>query len=386
MTRIAIFCDGTWNSPDIPQTTHVHKLQRAVKNEPLNGQVSVYFRGIGTDERFEGGLTKFLNKWGGGAFGWGLDAKVKQAYQFIAQVYQPGDEIYLFGFSRGAFTARSVAGMIRKCGIVAKTDTESINDAFKLYRKRGARNRPDRVKILKWRKKISPKFATSDTDLKWRGDDGSSLVKISYIGVWDTVGARGIPIAVGGPLAAIWNRQYKFHDMQLSRLVASARHALALDEMRVFYKPAVWDNLHGDGGLNNNDDDNPLRPYQQSWFIGNHGIVGGSAKAQALASIPMMWVLEGAGKLARDPNVVLPLVPENALVDAEDEISPKSGIFAGWREGPRDRRDVHPSAFERLDERADYVPGSLRRFLGAKAALLSQPNTPSGERRVEPPR
>lgn len=385
MTRIAIFCDGTWNSPSIPQTTHVHKLQRAVKNEPLNGQVSVYFRGIGTENRFDGPVKKFFNKWGGGAFGWGLDAKVKEAYQFIAQVYQPGDEIYLFGFSRGAFTARSVAGMIRKCGIVDDTSPEGINTAFKLYRARGRRNRPDRKRVVAQRKKLSPRFATSEADIRMRGNDGAALVKISFVGVWDTVGARGIPIAVGGPLALLWNRQYKFHDMQLSSLVASARHALALDEMRVFFKPAVWDNLHGPEGLNKGDDDNPLRPYQQSWFIGNHSIVGGSAQAQALASIPMMWVLGGAGRLTRDPNVILPLVPEDALA-VSNEVKPKSGIFAGWRDGPKHRRDVHPTAFQRLDEMPDYVPGSLRRFLGAKAALLKQPEAPLRDRQAEPPR
>ena len=113
MTRIAIFCDGTWNSPDIQEPTSVHKLKQALVSDPARGQVAAYFQGIGTDERFDGPVKRFLNRWGGGAFGWGLDAKVKQAYQFLAQAYQDGDEIYLFGFSRGAFTARSVAGMIR---------------------------------------------------------------------------------------------------------------------------------------------------------------------------------------------------------------------------------------------------------------------------------
>lgn len=137
MTRIAIFCDGTWNSSDIDETTSVYKLQNLLENDPTKGQVCAYFAGIGTDDRFDNGLQKFFNRWGGGVFGWGLDGKVKQAYQFLCHAYQPDDEIYLFGFSRGAYTARSVAGMIRKCGLIDNPTTERINEAFALYRKKG---------------------------------------------------------------------------------------------------------------------------------------------------------------------------------------------------------------------------------------------------------
>lgn len=360
MTRIAVFCDGTWNSPDIPETTNVHKLQRALQNDPSKGQVSVYFQGIGTDERFDGKVKRFLNKWGGGAFGWGLDAKVKQAYQFIAQVYQPGDEIYLFGFSRGAFTARSVAGMIRKCGIVDDTTPEGINAAFKLYRKRGKWNHPDKPHIRRKRRDMSPRFATSAKDMEWRGDD-SKLVNIAYLGVWDTVGARGVPVAMLGPVAALWNSQYKFHDMQLSSLVRSARHAVAVDEMRLLYKPAKWDNLDGPKGLNKGSDTDPARPYQQVWFVGNHGIVGGSAKAQALATFPMMWVLEGATDLELDPRAVIPLTPANALIPS-DEVSPRRGMLAGWRDGPHHEHEMHPSVRERVRGRVEYRPKCLHRL------------------------
>ncbi|MFK7876478.1 MAG: DUF2235 domain-containing protein [Paracoccaceae bacterium] len=361
MTRIAIFCDGTWNSPKIPETTHVHKLQKAVRHRPDIGQVSVYFPGIGTDDRFDGPVRRLVNKYGGGAFGWGLDAKVKQAYQFIAQVYQPGDEIYLFGFSRGAFTARSVAGMIRKCGIAADTTPEGINAAFKLYRKKGPRNRPDMDHIQAARQKISPNFATSDEDLRLRGDD-SVLVRIAYLGVWDTVGARGVPVSLLGPIAALWNSQYKFHDMALSSLVRSARHAVAVDERRVFFKPALWDNLDGEKGLNKGDDTNPLRAYQQTWFVGNHAIVGGSARAQALAAFPLMWVLEGAGRLSRDPSVVFPPTRADALADAV-EIQPKWGLLARWRKGPTRAHHIHPSVRARWQGRSDYRPENLSQAL-----------------------
>lgn len=364
MTRIAVFCDGTWNSPDIPETTSVYKLQQAVVHDPSRGQISAYFPGVGTEERFDGPVRRFFNKYGGGAFGWGLDAKVKQAYQFIAAIYQPGDEIYLFGFSRGAYTARSVAGMIRKCGIVANTTPAGINAAFDIYRKRGARNHPDQPHILAARKALSPGFATSQKDLDWRGEDGSDLVKIAYVGVWDTVGARGVPVVLLGPAAALWNSQYKFHDMHLSSIVRSARHALAVDERRLLYRPALWDNLDGPDGLNAGKESDPLRPYQQVWFVGNHGIVGGSGKAQALASYPMMWVLAGAGKLALDPNVELPLTPPDPLVDAA-EVIPRRSLLSQWRDGPHQAHELHPSVRERVMKRPDYRPACLHRLFPA---------------------
>lgn len=358
MTRIAIFCDGTWNSPDIPVTTHVHKLQSAVRNAPQQGQVSVYFPGIGTDDRFDGPVKSFFRKYGGGAFGWGLDDKVKQAYQFIAQAYRDGDEIYLFGFSRGAYTARSVAGMIRKCGIVRDTTPAGINAAWSLYRSKGRRNHPNAPHILRRRRELSPEFATSQTDLDWRAD-GSRLVKIAYVGVWDTVGARGVPVALLGPIAAVWNNRYKFHDMALSSLVLAARHAVALDERRVFYKPTLWDNLDGPEGLNAGRDAAPDRPYQQLWFVGTHSIVGGSSKAQALAAHPLTWVLEGATDLELDPAAVFPPTPADALADAP-ELEEHGGWFCKWRNGPKKRLQAHPSVFERVEGRDDYRPGSLR--------------------------
>lgn len=361
MTRIAIFCDGTWNSPDTPETTHVHKLQKAVLNDPGKGQVSVYFPGIGTDDRFDGPVERFAKKWGGGAFGWGLDEKVKQAYQFIAQAYSAGDEIYLFGFSRGAYTARSVAGMIRKCGIVRDTTPAGINAAWALYRKRGRRNHPDTLHIRRERRALSPEFATSEADLAWRRDD-SRLVDIAYLGVWDTVGARGVPVAVLGPVAAVWNSRYKFHDMALSSLVRSARHAVALDEQRVFYAPTLWTNLDGTSGLNRGRDDDPHRPYQQVWFVGNHAIVGGSGKCQALAAYTLLWIMEGATGLELDPVAIFPPTPPLALIDAA-ECGPRTGWFRKWRSGPRKRYQTHPSVFERYDGRTDYRPGSLKRVI-----------------------
>lgn len=359
MTRIVVFCDGTWNSPDISEPTHVVKLKEQLVHDPAKGQVVVYFTGVGTDTRFDSRIGKLLNKYGGGAFGWGLDSKVKQAYQFIAQAYQDGDEIYLFGFSRGGYTARSVAGMIRKCGIVRDTSAAGINAAFELYQKGGARNHPDKPHIQAARQAMSPDFATSDRDQEARGDD-SKRVKIAYIGVWDTVGAKGVPVALLGWAAVLWNRRHQFHDMALSSLVRSARHAVALDERRLFYKPALWDNLDGEEGLNKGDT-SALRPYQQLWFIGHHGTVGGSDSQQALAAIAQDWVFQGAGRLALKPGAGVPTSPADPMAPYK---RPKGKLLKAWRKGPRLDQNLHGSVRERVMADAEYRPGSLRRLMG----------------------
>lgn len=359
MTKIVVFCDGTWNAPDAAEPTSIVKLYNAVESDPAKGQIAAYFAGIGTVETYDTRLQALLRKYGGGIFGWGLDAKVKQAYQFLSMVYQRGDEIYLFGFSRGAYTARSVAGMIRKCGLAADVSPEGINRAFELYRKRGASNKPDTPHILEERREVSPRFATSQVDLDWR-NDGSEIVNIAYLGVFDTVGARGIPVALFGPVATLWNNPYKFHDAQLSRLVRSARHAIATDERRVFYVPARWDNVSDLNGK----DDGPLRPYQQSWFVGNHGMVGGSKSPPALSVLPQAWVLAGAGGLALKPGKGPDLMQADPLAKSI-HLPEAGGLLKRWRKGPERGDTVHVSVMQRVQGRADYRPRSMGERLKA---------------------
>ncbi|NBD28557.1 MAG: DUF2235 domain-containing protein [Alphaproteobacteria bacterium] len=359
MTRIVVLCDGTWNSPKLAEPTHVVKLRDALVNQAARGQLVAYFPGIGTEREFDGPVKRFFNKFGGGAFGWGLDGKVKRAYQFIARAHQHAQnpEIYLFGFSRGAYTARSVAGMIRKCGIVEDTSPESINAAFKLYRKRGKRNHPDADHIQKARARISPHFATSAEDVAARGRD-VPIVDIAFMGVWDTVGARGIPVAVLGPVAALWNLRYRFHDMVLSSLVRSARHAVALDETKKFYRPALWNNLDGDEGLNGAQT-GPLKPYQQLWFVGHHGTVGGSSREQPLAALAQDWVFRGAGRLTLLDDGALPTCEPDPLYPYT---RPDGLFFRGWREGPKRPDELHSSVHARLEGDPGYRPGSLKQL------------------------
>ena len=330
-------------------------------NDPSKGQVCAYFAGIGTDDRFDGSLEKSFNKWDGGIFGWGLDGKVKQAYQFLCHAYQANDEVYLFGFSRGAYTARSVAGMIRKCGVIDNPTPERINEAFKLCRCKGSQNSPDMPYIMAERKRLSLRFATSVKDFDCRGS--GAIVKIAYVGVFDTVGASGMSPSLLGPLATAWNSQNKFHYMALSSLVKSVGHALAIDEQRVFYVPVKWDNLDKQGFENglNNGDISAERQYQQIWFICDHGVIGDSAKEPPLSSIALEWMLDGAKGLKLKRGVKFSTTPSNPLYPL-DRLTKKCKLFKKWWKGPMSDWELYPSTRKHVNALATYRPKSLHKI------------------------
>ena len=366
MTRIVVLCDGTWNSPDMEDTTHVHALSELLAND--DDQIVKYFNGVGVNDPQEQNGTfvgRGINRILGGATGFGLGKKVREAYKFIADNYKDGDEIYLFGFSRGAYTARSVAGMIRKCGIIENTGAWSLRRAFNLYRKTGEQNHPDRIVIRDARARMSPKFATSTKDQGTRKNGPVPLVNIAYVGVWDTVGAKGIPTPLFGIFATLYNRRYAFHDAELSSLVRSARHAVAVDERRVFYVPTLWDNI---ASLNAKRDG---EPYQQKWFVGDHGVVGGSVNTDDVSCFTLKWIAEGATSLSYKPGKTLEHATANAAADltrlSEDPgtIYKIARDFLQWRHGIEKDVDTDPTVKDRVTARGDYRPDSLNKVLPA---------------------
>jgi len=208
--RIIICSDGTWNSPEDEVATNVLKLSRSIKDVATDGkpQFVFYDWGVGTD----------VNKLTGGAFGVGLDKNIQDAYRFIVHNYNPGDELFLFGFSRGAYTVRSLAGFIRNVGVLKRAKSELIPKAYDLYR---SGSKPDSDRSKKFRKNNS-----------W-----ANRTSINFLGVWDTVGSLGIPFSFLGFL----NDKYEFHDTKLSSIIKHARHAVSIDEKREDFKPALWD-------------------------------------------------------------------------------------------------------------------------------------------------
>lgn len=330
-------------------------------------QLVYYQQGVGTG-RGSNLIARKADKFLGGALGWGLDDNVVEAYRNLVFWYEPGDEIYIFGFSRGAYTARSLAGLIRTAGIPPRDRLDRLNEAIDQYRKRGKEHGPDSDVSRQFRKGFSPQTATSMEDLKWRqaqGDDSSFFLRLTYMGVWDTVGALGLP-GVFGSISKLVNKKYAFHDASLSRSVRFARHAVAVDERRRLYPPTLWDNLDGPGGLNG-EVTGTERPYQQHWFPGVHSVVGGSGPVPKLSSYTAEWITAGARDLGLEfDGALLGAVIGDKQADADASptiqkagIANLGGLWLADREGPKSTGNVALVTRERVAMRSDYRPGAL---------------------------
>jgi uncharacterized protein (DUF2235 family) len=216
--RLAVLMDGTWN--DENDDTNVNQLcgrvPQTTRGPGGEGQQKRYIKGVGTGP---------WDQLRGGALGYGVDDNIREGYRFIAENHQPGDQLFLLGYSRGAFTARSLAGLITKCGIVPP----DILGADKLYER--YRDRPG---LREMQEGEDDRDKRTDQDRKVLAH--ARLERIQFIGVLDTVGSLGIP----SNLARIYVRKYEFHDTRLSGYVDIARHAVAIDEQRHEFEPTLW--------------------------------------------------------------------------------------------------------------------------------------------------
>jgi uncharacterized protein (DUF2235 family) len=278
--KIILCADGTWNTPHgpaaQPNDTNVRKLYELVLEDP--SQLKYYDSGVGTDG------TPFEHFFGG-SMGAGLFQKIQDGYEFLSYVWDPGDEIYIFGFSRGAYTARSLGGMIAFFGVPNKNlDNQTVKRIFDAYRI------TDRTQRL-----------AAKSSLK--ADYGMADVTIRMVGVWDTVGALGVP---GHLFDDFDQANYGFLDTTLSPCIDKAFHAIALDERRASFLPTLWSNP--DGTPRANDD-----KVQQVWFPGVHCDVGGSYTETQLSNITLRWMVDNAkaqGLLFDDAAVDVCLSPK----------------------------------------------------------------------------
>lgn len=293
--NIIVFCDGTWNREDQKGENHevcqtnVAKLFEATCpfDEKGNPQLLHYVRGVGT-RRWE--------RIKGGGFGFGISDNIKEAYQFICSNYQPGDHIYLFGFSRGAYTARSIAGFIHNMGILKREKFSLLNEAYKRYRDRSEEWHPSSFEDPENPRKgaASRKFRKENCWVREeRGIvDDTVYKKIRFVGVWDTVGALGAPYGV--ILGWIIDKLFKtgFHDVTLSPSIESASHALAVDERRWPFRPTLWE-LSDEHKQNRAECE---RNFQERWFPGVHSNVGGGYPNSDLSDLALIWMAERAGE------------------------------------------------------------------------------------------
>jgi uncharacterized protein (DUF2235 family) len=359
MKRLVVCCDGTWNRPDhvdrgVAAPTNVAKLALAVADRDADGvqQVVHYEAGVGT-RRSERLL--------GGGFGYGLSRNVRDAYRFLVDAYEPGDQVFLLGFSRGAYTARSVAGLIRNAGILRRDERERIDQAYTLYRDPHRDTEPSGIAAELFRRS----YAYGETP-------------IDFIGVWDTVGALGIPI--DGFRPPLLSRMWSFHDTRLSRIVRHAYHAVAIDERRAPFRPTLWERGEGAGD----------QVLEQTWFAGVHCDVGGGYRDPELSEITLLWMAERA----RDCGLALEADHLVAAAPGFDPASRRAGrcvapsatgpihesrngfyrVLAPYdRELTCDGGSVAPSAHERYEADTSYRPPQLRALLEATPARSAAP-------------
>ena len=382
MKRIAIFCDGTWNRHDAAYPTNVVQLAQAVKHTAEDGikQEVFYVLGVGAG-RGSNAVARFLDRKLGGAMGMGLVENIEDAYRALVFSYEPGDEIYIFGFSRGAYTARSLAGLIRSCGIPPRNHVHRLAEAMARYRARGDNTHPDDPQSFLFRADFAPYTATSQKEWHWRLKTQPGLcvnLAVNYLGVWDTVGALGVP---GDWITAkLWNKKHEFHDAHLSSMVTSARHAVSIDEHRKTFQPALWSEKLDRMNLNmlGLESDAVLDakhredwPYRQEWFPGDHGSVGGGGDRLGLSSFACDWIAQGAERvgLQMDQRV---LKNVRAAQNIREYLINKSKLtlmtrFLMWRKfdraGPDLVADISQVARDRIACDKDYQPKTLSKVM-----------------------
>lgn len=330
MKRLIVCCDGTWQKLESPGASNVVKMTQAIRQIDDQGiqQIVFYDEGIGTDG-------DFVDQLGGGAFGWGIDQKIKSAYRFLSLNYQDGDEIYLFGFSRGAYTVRCLAGFIYCSGLLKRQHIRKTPEAYNLYRDRDPSTKPSSERAIKFRQAYG------------------EHVPIQVLGCWDTVGALGIPDLIPYfPLDNWVNKKYEFFDTKLNRYIQNAFHAIAIDELRKSFQVTTMQ-----------PSDGAETQIRQLWFVGEHGCIGGGTKnTYGLSDITLTWMMEQVEEfgVAFD------------LLHLEEKLNPRfntpfnnqpSGILALdgkiWRKVEGGLSSLHKTVKQRWQADAFYRPENL---------------------------
>ncbi len=327
MKRLIILCDGTWQDADIPQrATNVLRLARLIMHRAVDGtpQITFYHPGPGSAGSFDA--------LGASGFGVGIDREIQMLYRFIMLNYRRGDELFFFGFSRGAYVVRSCIGMLRNAWLLERRLEAQIPDAYHVYRTHWG---PD-----------------ADNALRFR-EGRSREVRVRFLGVWDTVGALGIPLDLFPGFDA---SRHHFHDTTLSRIVDHACHAVAIDERRAAYAPTLW-RTRADRSRT-----------EQAWFSGAHGDVGGGPREAGLSYVTLEWMITQAERagLCVD-RAALDAVMQTDNSDVLHTHIPQSMRHLGttWRPIGITNADetLHPSAEQRCLHDTGYRPRNLRDFL-----------------------
>ena len=335
--NIVICSDGTGNTANKNRGTNVFKLFEMVdQHDPDMAQITIYDDGVGTSA-FK--PLKIL----GGAFGWGLARNVRELYAALVRVYEPGDHIYLFGFSRGAFTVRCLAGLVTRIGILDAQRLDSdetlrkrVKDAYRTYRHDNRAWLERLLGCLRRRPSIE-EFARAhcrdlEADLPPAGR-GRGRARIRFVGVWDTVSAVGFPVLWVADAINCLIYRFKFPNYQLSPCVERAAQALSIDDERKTFHPRLWDE---------SAEAEPGERIRQVWFAGVHSNVGGGYPKQGMSLVSLDWMLRQAEAAATDPAERLRfLAPDREQVHRHRNVTDKlydsrAGLAVYYRYAPRD--------------------------------------------------
>jgi len=307
---IVICCDGTGNEYGA-DNTNVVKLFALIQKIP-HRQIAYYDPGVGTMAAPEAitQIKKWFTRLWGLAFAWGLTRNIEDAYEYLMDKYEEGDRVFLFGFSRGAFTVRALAGMLHRVGLLQKGSNNLIPYATRIYRR-----------------------GTSDVQAGFK-TTFSRPCKPHFVGVWDTVESVGLFLP------------RRFPDTKLNTDVQFGYHAISIDEKRSKFRPNLWDSPED------------VQTIEQVWFGGWHSDVGGNP---LIADIPLRWMIDKArdqGLLIREDTYERVLT--NHLAEHHNALIPYWWILGWWaRKIPRGAW-IHESVFARRRDRPSYNPKNLR--------------------------
>ena len=382
--NIVVCSDGTGNSGGKRHGTNVWRIFNAVDRDCNDcKQITCYDDGVGTHN------IRLLRLFGG-AFGWGLCRNICEAYEFLALNYEEGDKVFLFGFSRGAFTVRSLAGMICRCGLLER---DAVVRAPRCTRKH-------------YVKRILHAYR-SETTIS--GDAGADQIRkslgigdlclrsatIHFVGVWDTVDAVGVPFdELKAWVDPVWRCLFKrrlwgFHDLKPHPAIRHAYQALALDDERRTFHPLVWKVSNSQpqdpaGPVDSNPSDTSCvagddgkregeQIVEQVWFAGVHSNVGGGYPKDSLSLVPLLWMMRRADECGlrflqrKWDEYREDADPHGRLYDSRNGW----GIFYRYARrnpyahNPDDGPDAVPAVHESVSERIeratdDYAPKVLR--------------------------
>jgi uncharacterized protein (DUF2235 family) len=273
--RVAVFLDGTWNTVD--DNTNVWRLKSLLAPIGKDGlqQLVYYHKGVGTTY---GSYVR------GGMLGYGLNDEIIRAYEWLIDNYNLGDQLFIFGFSRGAYTARSLSGLIGKCGLLLSGAPLSVKQLYERYRRASA------VKTLRTMQEERD-AGNGDFILEERWLlKYSQAIDIDFLGVWDTVGAMGLPF---GNLPILGKQDMHFLNTGIRVSNKFAFHAMAIDEHRKAFAPTLWTVDYAKDAPPPHHH-RTLSQVEQRWFVGAHANVGGGCESDLLAQTPLKWMMDKA--------------------------------------------------------------------------------------------